>query len=53
MDESEKAPVERGGNTAMVLDSLHERTMRDIRSEAVSMPHRYYDIAGAVGYGQG
>lgn len=53
IDESEKAPIEGGGRATMVLDSLHERATRDIRSETISMPHRYYDIAGAVGYVRG
>lgn len=53
IDESEKAPIEGGGRATMVLDSLHECATRDIRSETISMPHRYYDIAGAVGYVRG
>lgn len=52
--ERDDAQEEKGSDsTLMVLDVLHERGTREIRSETISMPHRYYDIAETVGYVRG
>ena len=36
-----------------ILELLHEKGTRETRSETISMPNRYYDIAEAVGYARG
>lgn len=51
--DEERWRIDGSSPAKMVLDSLHERATRDIRSETISMPQRYYDIAGAIGYVQG
>lgn len=53
VDEAAKTAIGDSSKAAMALDLLHDRATRDIRSETISMPHRYYDIAGAVGYVEG
>lgn len=50
---AEKGRIEGSSPAKMVLNSLHERATRDIKSETISMPQRYYDIASAIGYVQG
>ncbi len=42
-----------GDMTMMALNLLHDRGTRERRSETISMPHRYYDIAEAIGYVRG
>ena len=32
---------------------LHERGSKDVRTETISMPERYYDVAEAIGYVRG
>ena len=39
--------------TMKALNLLHDRGTRDVRSESISMPHRYYDVAEAMGYVRG
>lgn len=36
-----------------ILDLLHRRGIRTVRSETISMPERYYEVAEAVGYVRG
>lgn len=36
-----------------ILDLLHRRGNRTVRSETISMPERYYEVAEAVGYVRG
>ena len=36
-----------------VLNMIHERGNQEVRSETISMPQRYYDIATAIGYVRG
>ena len=53
VEEDSEATAECGGKTMMVLDLLHDRGTREVRSESISMPHRYYDVAEAMGYVRG
>ena len=48
-----RASIQDGCLAAKALDLIHERGTRDIRSETLSMPHRYYDIVETIGYIQG
>lgn len=48
-----KKDVVADGMLSDVLEVLHERGSHDVRCETISMPERYYDVAGAVGYVRG
>ena len=36
-----------------ILDLLHERADREVRSETTSMPAKFYDVSAAIGYVRG
>ena len=53
VEEDSAAMAERGDKTIAALNLIHDRGTREVRSESISMPHRYYDVAEAIGYVRG
>lgn len=52
-DASEPCGRTAGDVTMRALDLLHGRMDHKVRSETLSMPARYYDVAAAIGYVRG
>lgn len=52
-EEESEAAAKCDDKNMKALNLLHVRGTREVRSESISMPHRYYDVAEATGYVRG